>query len=96
MVNTPNTIYLMNAETRGDLAAYAQIVRDVALGTKAILVDHYAHWEQVKADQESLLKWIEDQSIHPNELGHREFAKKIFNDLGIYDEKSPTCQLPVE
>lgn len=96
ILNTPNTIYLKNAETRQDLAAYAQIVRDVALGTKAVLVDHYAHWEKAKPDQEALLKWLEDQSIHPNEFGHREFAKQIFNDLEIYDEKSPTCQLPVE
>ncbi|HEY2253511.1 MAG TPA: SGNH/GDSL hydrolase family protein [Planctomycetaceae bacterium] len=96
ILNTPNTIYLKNAETRGDLPAYAQIIRDVALGTKAVLIDHYAHWETVKPDQESLVKWLEDKSIHPGAFGHREFAKKIFNDLGIYDEKSPTCQLPVE
>jgi lysophospholipase L1-like esterase len=96
ILNTPNTIYLKNAETRGDLAAYAQIARDVALGTKAVLVDHYAHWETAKPDQEALLKWLEDQSIHPGVFGHREFARLIFTDLGIYDEKSPTCQLPVE
>jgi len=96
ILNTPNPIYLKNADTRGDLAAYAQIIRDVALGTKAALVDHYAHWEAVKPDQESLVKWLEDKSIHPGALGHRELAKQIFNDLGIYDEKSPTCQLPVE
>jgi acyl-CoA thioesterase-1 len=96
ILNTPNTIYLKNAETRGDLSAYAQVVRDVALGTKAVLIDHYAHWEKSKPDQEALLKWLEDQSIHPGVFGHREFAKLIFTDLGIFDEKSPTCELPVE
>jgi len=96
LLNTPNTVYLKNAETRGDLPAYAQVVRDVALGTKAVLVDHYAHWEKSKPDQEALLKWLEDQSIHPGVFGHREFAKLIFTGLGIYDEKSPTCQLEVE
>jgi lysophospholipase L1-like esterase len=96
ILNTPNTVYLKNAETRGDLAAYAQVIRDVALGTKAALVDHFAHWSEVKPDQESLVKWLEDKSIHPGAFGHREFAKQIFTDLGIYDEQSPTCQLPVE
>jgi len=96
VLNTPNPVYLKNAETRGDLAAYAQIIRDVALATKAALIDHYAHWNEVKPDQESLVKWLEDQSIHPGAFGHREFAKKIFTDLAIYDEKSPTCLLPVE
>ena len=96
ILNTPNTIYLKNAETRGDLPAYAQVVRDVALGTRAVLVDHYAHWEKAMPDQEALLKWLEDQSIHPGVFGHREFAKLMFRELGIYDEKSPTCQLEVE
>ncbi len=96
ILNTPNPVYLKKAETRGDLPAYAQVVRDVALGTKALLVDHYAHWEKAKPDQEALVKWLEDQSIHPGVFGHREFAKLIFTDLGIYDENSPTCQLPVE
>lgn len=96
ILNTPNTIYLKNAETRAELPAYAQVVRDVALGTKAPLVDHFAHWETARPDQEALLKWLEDQSIHPGVFGHREFARQIFTDLGIYDEKSPTCQLPVE
>ncbi len=96
ILNTPNTVYLKNAEAQGDLAAYAQVIRDVALGTKAALVDHYAHWEAAKPDQESLAKWLNDKSIHPNEFGQREFAKQIFNDLAIFDEKSPTCQLPVE
>ena len=96
ILNTPNTVYLKNAETRGDLPAYAQVVRDVALGTKAVLVDHYAHWETARGDQEALLKWLEDQSIHPGVFGHREFAKLIFRTLGIYDEKSPTCLLEVE
>lgn len=95
VLNTPNTIYLKNAATRGDLPAYAQVVRDVAGATKAALVDHYAHWESAKPDQEALLKWLEDQSIHPNVFGHREFARLIFQELGIFDEESPTCKLEV-
>jgi lysophospholipase L1-like esterase len=95
ILNTPNTVYAKNAPTQADLAAYAQIVRDVALGTRAVLVDHFAHWEKTKPDQESLLKWLEDQSIHPGVYGHRELARLIFRELGVFDEDSPTCQLEV-
>jgi acyl-CoA thioesterase I len=95
ILNTPNTVYLKNATTQGDLAAYAQVVRDVAKASKAVLIDHYAHWEMVKPDQEALLKWLDDQSVHPGFFGHRELAKQIFRDLGIFDEQSPTCQLEV-
>jgi lysophospholipase L1-like esterase len=95
ILNTPNTVYLRNAPTQGDLAAYAQVVRDIAKASQAILVDHYAHWEMVKPDQEALLKWLDDQSVHPGFLGHRELAKQIFRVMGIFDEQSPTCQLEV-
>jgi lysophospholipase L1-like esterase len=95
VLNTPNTVYLKNATTQADLPAYAQVVRDVAKATKAGLIDHYAHWEESKADQEALLKWLDDQSIHPNFVGHRELAKQIFRELDIFDEESPTCQLEV-
>jgi lysophospholipase L1-like esterase len=95
ILNTPNTVFVKNADTRADLPGYVQVVRDVALGTKAILVDHYAHWEKVKPTQEALLKWLADESIHPNYIGHREMAKQLFTDLEIFDTESPTCQLEV-
>ncbi len=95
ILNTPNTVYLKRAPTHGDLPAYAQVVRDVALATKAILVDHYSHWESAKPDQEQLLSWLADESIHPGYIGHRQLANLIFQELGIFDDKSPTCQLAV-
>lgn len=95
LLNTPNTVYVKNSTGRGDLPAYAAIVREVAAATKAGLVDHWAHWEKAKPDQEALLAWIEDKSIHPGVYGHREFAKLIFRELGIFDPQSPTCQLDV-
>lgn len=95
ILNTPNTIFVKNDPKRQDLPAYAQVVRDVAGATKSVLVDHFAHWEAAKPDQEALLKWLEDQSIHPNYFGHREMAKLIFQTLEIFDETSPTCQLEV-
>jgi len=95
ILNTPNTVYVARSTGRGDLPAYADIVRDYALANNLILVDHWRHWEAAKPDQEALLPWIEDQSIHPGVYGHREFAKEIFRVLEIYDDASPTCSLEV-
>jgi hypothetical protein len=95
VLNTPNTVYVARSTGRGDLPAYADIVRELAVANDVVLVDHWKHWQAAKPDQETLLPWIEDQSIHPGVYGHREFAKEIFRVLGIYDEASPTCKLEV-
>lgn len=95
LLNTPNTVYVANSAGREDLPAYATIVRETAVAMSAPLVDHWAHWQAAKPDQEELLPWLEDRSIHPGVYGHREFAKEIFRVLGIYDAESPTCKLEV-
>ncbi len=95
LLNTPNTVYEKNSRGREDLPAYAEIIRQVAAERGVALVDHYAQWSQAKPDQESLLPWLQDQSIHPGVFGHRMFARSIFRELCIYDEKSPTCALEV-
>jgi lysophospholipase L1-like esterase len=95
VLNTPNTIYLKNSPSQGDIAAYAQIIRDVATASKAGLVDHYAYWETARPEQEALLKWLDDQSLHPGFIGHRVMAKLIFQELDLFDENSPTCKLEV-
>jgi acyl-CoA thioesterase I len=95
LLNTPNTVYIANSARREDLPAYAQIVREYAETNKLALVDHWKHWEAAKPNQEDLLPWIEDKSIHPGVYGHREFAKEIFRVLGIFDPASPTCALEV-
>ena len=93
LVNTPNTVYVKNAGGRADLPAYSQIIKDVATERELALVDHWDHWQKAKPDQEELLPWLEDKSIHPGVYGHREFAKLIFRVLGIFDTASPTCKL---
>lgn len=94
VLHTPNTVIVKNAGGRGDLPAYSDIVRELATSLKVILVDHWQHWSKAK-DQDGLLAWMEDKSIHPNNFGHREFAKLTFKELGIFDPKSPTCALEV-
>lgn len=95
LLNTPNTVYIANAGGREDLPAYAQIVREFAAEANVPLVDHWQHWQTAKPDQEQLLAWLEDRSIHPGVYGHREFARLIFRTLDIYDDASPTCRLEV-
>lgn len=95
LLNTPTPVYLKNVETGEHLPAYAQIVRDVASKTKAVLVDHYAFWETTKPDQEALLKWLGDEKSHPGVFGHRALARQLFATLEISDDASPTCQLEV-
>jgi lysophospholipase L1-like esterase len=95
ILNTPSTVYLKKLDTGVHLAAYAQIVRDVALGTKSVLVDHYAFWETAKPDQEELLKWLDDEKSHPGVFGHRVLARQLFTTLEISDETSPTIKLEV-
>jgi indolepyruvate ferredoxin oxidoreductase len=68
---------------------------DLVLGCDLVVTASNKVLETVKPDQEALLKWLDDQSVHPGFLGHRELAKQIFRDLGIFDEQSPTCQLEV-
>ncbi|MFO0871373.1 MAG: SGNH/GDSL hydrolase family protein [Pirellulales bacterium] len=95
LLHTPNTIYLPNAGGRADVPAYAQIVREVAAAGAYALVDHWTYWQQTKPDQEALLPWLEDRSIHPGVYGHRAFARLMFRELGIFDEQSPTCRLEI-
>lgn len=95
LLHTPNTIYEKNATSRSDLPAYAEIVREIALASNVTLVDHWKHWRESKPNQEDLLPWLEDKSIHPGVFGHREFARETFRVLGIFDEASPTCMLEV-
>lgn len=79
--------------SRSDLTNYMDIIRQVAADKDAILIDHYASWNKRVPDAQQLRKeWLND-AIHPNEVGHLEMAKKIFADLGIFDDASPTSRM---
>lgn len=93
LLNTPNTI--LGSGGRGDLPAYAEIVREVATNGNIALVDHWQNWQTKRPKPEDVLPWLEDKTIHPGVLGHREFAHEVFRTLGIFDPASPTCKLEV-
>lgn len=95
VVQTPNRVHESNARSRADLPAYVDIIRDVACSDDVPLIDHWEHWHNRKPEAEDLLGWLQDQSIHPNYLGHREMARLICRAFGVWDPSSITCGLAV-
>lgn len=92
LLQTPNLIHFPNAQDRVDLPGYADVIREIAIKHKLPLVDHYAYWQKEIGTAGRLQMLLNDGSIHPNAYGHLVFAKKIFEDLGIFDAKSPVCR----
>lgn len=74
--------------SRQDLAAYNQIITQVAHSTGTILIDHWSRWQQERPTVALLRDWLADP-IHPNGAGHRAFAQEFFRTLG-YDYTPPT------
>jgi acyl-CoA thioesterase I len=94
LLHTTNPIDTSRESRRNDLPAYNEIIVKVALAESVVLVDHWTHWRKQRPGLASLNEWLNDP-VHPNARGHREFAILLFRVLGIYDDKSPTCQ-PVD
>jgi len=69
------------------LDKYMDLVRAAAESRKLDLIDHNLFWKKNGSD---LHYWMND-AIHPNALGHRVFARLIFEKMGIFDEASNTC-----
>lgn len=93
LLNTPNLIDYRKATERQALPEYVALIREFAAKYKLPLVDHYAYWEKETANSSRLQFWLNDGSIHPNNFGHIVLARKIFQDLDIYDPNSMTCKL---
>mgnify|MGYP001343552370 CR=1 FL=1 len=92
LLHTPNLIHFPNAKERVGLPGYVETIREVAIKHKLPLVDHYAHWQKEIGTAGRLQMLLNDGSIHPNAYGHLFLAKKMFDDLGVFDEKSPVCR----
>lgn len=92
LLNTPNLIHYPNAKERAGLQGYVETIREFADKHKLPLVDHYAHWQKEIGAESRLQMLLNDGSIHPNAYGHLVLAKKIFEDLAIFDAKSSVCR----
>lgn len=95
ILQTPNCVYQANCHSRSDLPAYIDAIRDVAEQTEVPLIDHWQHWQSRKPDAQGMLAWLQDESLHPNYLGHREMARLICQAFGVFDPSSMTCSLTV-
>ena len=74
------------------LESYMAAVRDVAAAADAPLIDHNAHWRKMCKKQPARFHYWLSDALHPNDMGHRVFAHCIFENLGIFDAKSPVCR----
>lgn len=71
--------------------AYMDAVRSVAKERGIPLVDHTAWWKKHIGNH---WYWM-DNAFHPNGAGHRAFARLLFEELGIWDEKSNTGRMHI-
>jgi len=68
---------------------YMDVVRAVAGAHNAPLIDHTKFWRQ---NPDSHFLWMSNE-FHPNQYGHRAFARLIYEKFGIWDPESTSCQL---
>jgi acyl-CoA thioesterase I len=67
---------------------FMDAIRQVAADRRLPLIDHHRFWLECR---DRHLYWMSD-AFHPNEFGHRAFAVRIFQDLGIFDPNSHSCR----
>jgi len=91
VLNTPNLIDFVKDSSRKALPDYVGIIRGFALKNRVPLVDHYAYWTKEVGTGARLSMWLNDGSIHPNNYGHLVLARKMFQDMDIFDKNSITC-----
>jgi lysophospholipase L1-like esterase len=91
LVHTPTTTGPGAARPRPELAAYAQVCRDVAERHGALLVDHHVHWTE-RFGGGAPTPWLDDP-IHPNGRGQWEMARLTLQRLGLDDEASELARL---
>jgi acyl-CoA thioesterase-1 len=72
-----------------NIDSYMDANRRVVEAKELPLIDHTKIWQE---NVEKFFMWMNDP-FHPNQYGHRVFAKSIFEALDIYDENSNICRL---
>ena len=94
VIHTPNPVLpCTEAQRASNLESYVVVMREVAEQSGAILVDHFAAFNEYA--RKSNLHYLMNDLIHPNEFGHRFKANLLFNALGIFAERSNVCQLSI-
>ena len=94
LLHTTNPVCSSADNLRKDLPHYVEIIREVAIQRKIMLVDHYDHWiTQDQKQPDVFRRWLDPDGVHPDARGHCELAKLFFVKLGIFDPASPTGTL---
>jgi acyl-CoA thioesterase-1 len=94
LLHTPNWLLPTDrAERREHLPRYREAILEVAQATGVPCLDHFPLWLAAEPDG-SMHHWLA-HGCHPNEYGHRVLAHTLFRALGIWDDRSWTCQLNV-
>ena len=89
IIHTPNTI-IPNSDTRREqeLPAIVEEIRAIGKEYNLMVIDHYAEYSKARTDDpRRTYSWMSD-SIHPNVMGHKAFARLIFKELNIWDENT--------
>lgn len=82
---------LIQAQTDGTLAAYAEKIREVAQASDLPIADVHAGWERLAASGVDTDLWLVNALNHPDARGHRFAATTIFHVLLC---QHPTIGLP--
>ena len=93
ILHTPNVIITGEAPERAGLIDYVRMIQKTAEKMNIILVDNYAHWEDVIKNDTKInvfKEWLNDP-LHPNGAGHLEIARLLFKELSVFNPKDPTC-----
>ncbi len=99
ILHTMNAVSVPGLEKAEGLPDYVSTICEIAQQHKAALIDHYSHWSEVSLERQLKNQnggpayWLSEGAIHPNQYGHRELAKLLFRELGIFDPASHTCRL---
>lgn len=96
IVLSPNPILIEKAPERANLIEYVKVINDVVRKEHVILVDNYSNWNnelQSKYKYE-VSRFLLNDPLHPNGLGHKEIAFKLFKELSIFNPTDPSCGGP--
>lgn len=94
VLHTPNAICSSTGEPRlSHLAAYRDAILALSAKTCVPCIDHYAEWA-ANEPTGSMHHWLAD-GFHPNEYGHRAFARSLLQALDIWDPGSWSGSLPI-
>lgn len=96
ILHTPNPVIPGTEPFREPrLPVFAERVWQIAADRDLPLVNHWEEWQKAwKEYPYRSFGWMSD-AIHPNAFGHRAFARLLMQELGIWNESSLCCRLPI-